>query len=120
MVEILPDDNLPVVYVNGVPVPTGNKPVSADLLHNTMQQQLLKPYEGPDPNKQGLTKLEAGQQALANRYAEGERYAMEEVHNRILGKPMQEIKSLSVTTSLKDWLAQQSREEVANESDPFA
>lgn len=62
------------------------------------------PYDGKDPRLQGLTKGEAMIVTLVDDASNGSQKAREELMDRIMGKPQQNVKSLKVTADLGDYL----------------
>lgn len=103
--EIYKSDQSPVIYANGMPVPTGGLILTHEQVSNSLKASLVEEYDGPDPKKQGMSKLDAGMCALANQFSEGDKYAIGMVLDRVLGKPVQQVNSTSITGSLKDFLA---------------
>lgn len=100
-----------VVIAGGKALPIGPPRLSAQTLLTQLNDLLQAPYEGQDPKKHGLTKLQAGLVTAANRFAEGDEETIERLLNRICGKPVQQVASMTVTTSLKEYLDQIQAEE---------
>lgn len=65
---------------------------------------LLAPYDGKDPKHFGKTKLTAAYDAVASKAQDGDIGALEVILDRIMGKPVQAVKNLNVTATLKDFL----------------
>lgn len=104
MTEIIYDPHLPVAYVGGQVVPTGKRGVTAQEMLEGLQDALTVAYEGKDPTKLGMTKKQAIEKSLADQAADGDLTAINMVLDRTLGKPVQQVQSLNVTTNLKDFL----------------
>lgn len=102
--EIIHDPNLPVAYVGGEIVPTGKKPVTATDIMEGLRGALNKDYSGSHPGRVGLTRIEAIHDALTEKAADGDLSAINMILDRTMGKPIQQVQSLTVTTSLKDFL----------------
>lgn len=73
-------------------------------LRSLMQEALNLPYDGKDPRYRGLTKGEAMIMTLINDAASGDQDARKELLDRFLGKPIQNIKSVSVKATLEEFL----------------
>jgi hypothetical protein len=108
-----------IVTVNGFKVPAGPRPVSAQEISAGLDAELMVPYEGTDPNKIGLTKIQAALRSFADRLSEGDADAFTELLNRKLGKPVQSVQTLSLTASLKDFLNQLDVPTATTQEDPF-
>lgn len=109
-------DNLPatldnyarhIVWENGcmklVGVPVRPKPTK-DRLKECLDLSLDFPYDGHDPRYVGLTKGEAMMVELVDRATRGDYAALKEVLDRSLGKPIQNIRSVSVRATLEEFL----------------
>jgi hypothetical protein len=103
--SIVHDPNLPVAYVNGHIIPTGKKPVTGQQLIDSLSDALTELYDGEDPSKMGMTRKEAAMTAWARKAADGDLDAIRMLADRILGKPIQQVNSLNVTTDLKSFLS---------------
>ncbi len=114
MPDIIRDPHLPMVYIGGQAIPTGKRGVTAAEMMEGMQDALLQDYEGDDPKKFGLSKKQAMEKELADQAADGNLSAISMLQDRILGKPVQQVQSLNVTTSLKDFLLQVRQRAEAN------
>jgi hypothetical protein len=101
---IVYDPHKPVAYVGGQVIPIGKRAVTAAELVQGLQAAILMPYEGNDPKKQGLTKKEAMEVELTNQAADGNLSAMAMYLDRTLGKPLQQVQSLNVSASWKEFL----------------
>lgn len=102
--EIIYDPNSPIAYVGGEMVPTGKKPVTATDIMDGLRNALNKGYSGSHPGRTGLTRFEAINDALTEKAADGDLAAINMIFDRTMGKPIQKVQSLTVTTSLKDFL----------------
>jgi hypothetical protein len=85
----------------GVPIVKGPTDVR---MKDLLMQAMNLPYEGLDPRYVGLTKGEALIIDLVDQASQGNRDARKEVLDRALGKPMQNIKSLTVRGTISDFL----------------
>ena len=102
--EIVHDPNLPVCYVNGIPIPTGRRQVTGKDVIEQLKNALSTDYTGKDPKKYGLTKNEAMLLSIVEQAQEGNLAAADFVLDRFVGKPTQNINALSVTASLQEFL----------------
>jgi hypothetical protein len=62
------------------------------------------PYTGDEPKYNGMTKGEAMIAQLIDEASEGDKDARKEVMDRVMGKPQQNIKSVSIKGTLGDFL----------------
>ena len=53
--EIYKSDQSPVIYANGMPVPTGGPILTHEQVSNSLKASLVEGYDGPDPKKQGMS-----------------------------------------------------------------
>lgn len=95
-------------WKDGVPFLVSAPVKLSDSPENSMQL-LLKtcldlPYDGPDPALFGLTNGEACIINLARDAARGDPCARDTVLDRLLGRPQQNIKSVSLTGDLNEFL----------------
>lgn len=104
MPELVYDPHLPVAYLDGAVVPIGKRGVTAADILEGLKGELMTGYEGKDPKKFGLTKKQAIEKSLLDQAADGDLSAINMVLDRTLGKPLQQVQSLNVTTSLKEFL----------------
>ena len=118
MPEITYDPDLPVAYVKGQAVPIGKRGNTAAEILEGLQSAFLQVYEGKDPKKFGLTKMGAMQKSVADMAADGDLSAIGLYLDRTIGKPVQQIQSINVTASIKEFLAQ-IREKPAETEAPF-
>lgn len=101
--------NYTMVWENGVPravvaQPRFDKNNTAGLLAEIGKQYLNFPYEGVDPRYFGKTKGEAMIAQLIDSASEGNSEARKEVMDRVMGKPQQNIKSVSIKGTLGEFL----------------
>lgn len=101
--------NYQMIWENGVPravvqQPHFEKKTAAITLSNIGIEQLNFPYEGDDPRYFGKTKGEAMMAQLIDAASEGDESARKEVMDRVMGKPQQNIKSVSVKGTLGEFL----------------
>jgi hypothetical protein len=98
------DPVLPVAFVAGEIIPTGKRPVSAADIMERLQTELDMEYTGKDERSIGLTKSQAILRALSDKAADGDLEAARMLLDRIMGKPVQQVQSLNLNTSLKEFL----------------
>jgi hypothetical protein len=101
---IIYDPVHPVAYVQGHIIPVGKRGVTAKEMLEGLQTAILQEYDGDDPKKFGLTKKEAYEKELADQAADGNLSAIGMLLDRTLGKPIQQVNSLNVTTSWEEFL----------------
>lgn len=75
-----------------------------DQICATLSNAVTKPYEGKDPRHMGKNKLEAGMDALVDKFAQGDKEAAVIIMDRLGGKPAQITKQLTVNTDLSTFL----------------
>lgn len=63
----------------------------------------------PDKRYEGLSKIEVAQHKLMDKAAAGDTQALQQIENRILGMPKQQVESLNINATLESFL-----ENVAN------
>lgn len=100
-----------LAWVNGEPRIVGRPDVfdkrqAEQRLRDLMKVSLNLPYSGPEPELQGLTNGEAMIVQMARQAAAGNRDARQDILDRIMGRPQQNIKSLRVNADLNDFLDQ--------------
>ena len=100
--EILWENGLPKVI--GVPMKFGNRAEAS--LRSLMREALDLPYDGNEEKYRGLSKGEALIIQLVEDASTGDAGARREVLDRVLGKPQQNIKSLSIKGSIESFLAE--------------
>lgn len=112
-----------------VPTPTGPQSTTirftAQEIVDHLKSALTSAYTGKDPKKQHLTKGEAAFLSLAEQAQDGNGEALEQLLNRLLGKPIQQVNSLNVSASLSEFLGSLAGELDKNEPldaevDPFS
>jgi hypothetical protein len=101
--------NYEIVWENGVPralvpQPKFDKTNAAHLLAELSVLNLNFPYEGDDPKYFGMTKGEAISAQFVDAAANGDKMAIKELMDRVMGKPQQNIKSVSVKGTLGEFL----------------
>lgn len=99
-----------LVWENGRPKAVG-VPIlfdgSSELrIKDLMRETLNLPYEGSDPKYQGLTKGEAIILQMVDQASHGDRKARMELMDRLIGRPMQNVKSVNLKGNLADFLDQ--------------
>jgi len=98
-----------IVWQDGVPRavvdhPRFDKGNSAQLLTELSKEFLNFPYDGEDPKYFGMTKGEAMIAQLVDAASGGNADARKELMDRVMGRPMQNIKSMSLKGTLSDFL----------------
>jgi hypothetical protein len=97
-----------IAWKDGVPFLVSAPVKLSDSPENSMQLLLKKcldlPYDGKDPALLGLTNGEALIINLARDAARGDHDARTTVLDRLLGRPQQNIKSVSLTGDLNEFL----------------
>jgi len=98
-----------IVWENGVPravveQPHFSKENAANLLADLSIINLNFPYEGKDEKYFGMTKGEAIAAQFVEAAASGDKAAIKEVMDRVMGKPQQNIKSVAIKGTLGDFL----------------
>ena len=98
-----------IIWENGVPRAVVPRPHfdknNASLVLTELSKQYLNfPYEGDDPRYLGMTKGEAMIAQLVDEASNGDADARKELMDRVMGKPQQNIKSLSVKGTLGEFL----------------
>lgn len=99
--QIVWEDGVPRAVVEHARFTKGN---TSSLLTDLSKAFLNFPYEGAEPRYFGMTKGEAMIAQLVDEASEGNAEARRELMDRIMGKPQQNIKSLSVKGTLGDFL----------------
>ncbi len=99
------DLKTPVVEVApGVIVPAGPRQVTAQEVSDMIRGVAGRMYDGKDPRKAGMTLIEAALFECAVQAAEHGGEDLDRLLNRVLGKPLQQIASVSTTATLKEFL----------------
>ena len=98
------DEERNVAYAGGIIIPLGRKPVAPKTIVDNLTKALALPYEGKDPTLQGLTKDEASAIVVARKAEAGDMEAIKYLHDRVIGKPVQQINSMNVSTTLQEFL----------------
>jgi len=104
-----PTSKQEIVWVDGVPKAVSERAVftksnAANLLSEISKECLNFPYDGPDTKYAGMSKGEAIIAQLVDSAASGNADARKELLDRVMGKPQQNIKSVSLRGSLGDFL----------------
>ncbi|MBW1672038.1 MAG: hypothetical protein JRJ45_00080 [Deltaproteobacteria bacterium] len=99
--EIIWEDGVPRAVI---PQPKFDKGNAANLLAELSVLNLNFPYEGSDPKYFGMTKGEAIAAQFVDAAANGDAAAIKELMDRVMGKPQQNIKSVSVKGTLGEFL----------------
>lgn len=99
---------------NGVPYPVVRDPVTPTKLMTLLCSALSTEYECArdsngdvlphDREFEGMSKAEVGAIKTARAYADGDMEANKFIHDRIIGKPKQQIESVQVALGIKDYL----------------
>ena len=103
------DPKLPIGYIDGIPVPTGRKAITAQDVMAQLKDALMTEYTGDDPNKRGMTKAQAMTLSVAERAQDGDLAAIDNILNRLYGKPVQAIQNLNVQATLSEFLDELNR-----------
>jgi len=98
-----------VVWENGVPrahveQPKFDKHNSANLLAELSKIHLNFPYDGDEEKYFGMTKGEAMIAQWVDAASTGDADARKDLMDRVMGKPQQNIKSVSIKGSIGDFL----------------
>jgi hypothetical protein len=98
-------------WVNGVPTIIGHTEIfdqkaASQRLKSLLTAALNLPYDGKDLRYLGLSKGEAMVMTLVDDASKGSSEARKEVIDRHLGRPQQNIKSVSLKGDLNDFLDQ--------------
>lgn len=113
--------NRNVAVVDGQIVPIGPAAITPSEILEQLKSVVCLPYNGRDLDKVGMTLIEAALFAAAKKAADGDTDALEKVLNRLMGKPLQQVQNLNMTTTLKEFLDVISRadEHAAGSPDPL-
>lgn len=110
-----------IKWVNGIPVPITEPLLQKEQVKDLALAALSLPYEGEgdylglEPELFGHTKGEVMMIRLAKHAAAGDKDAIKILLDRILGRPEQSTKSLSVKMSYEEMLAEMAKENKAND-----
>lgn len=111
-----------VVTSDGIRIPVNRVHNIKEAVESTLQNAYLAPYNGPELEHMGKTKLQVGAEKAADRIADGDPGEFHRALDRILGKPTQHNENLNVQTDLKDFLSQVAKDnniiDVEAETDP--
>ncbi len=110
-----------IIWEDGMPVPIYNDPLNVPSMKELAITAVSTQYTGDvDPETgetvfeerfQGSTLMEVTMVRLAEQAATGNLKAAEMIMDRILGKPKQQVESVSVRMSYDDYLMQLAKEE---------
>lgn len=114
-----------LVFENGMPVLTHEFVVNKNSLPEIRLHAISQPYEGEkridketgetyvyfDPRYEGMTKAEVMEHKLADLAASGDLDAIKEIHDRLNGKPKQQVESKNLNLSYEDYLEEIARQE---------
>lgn len=108
-----------IVWENGLPVKKHKLVIAKEDIHEMKIHAATQMYQGewdpinecyiPDKRYEGLSKIEVAQHKLMDKAAAGDTQALQQIENRILGMPKQQVESLNITATLESFL-----ENVAN------
>jgi hypothetical protein len=93
--------------------------MSAQEVLDGLQTAMMDDYAGNDPKKLGLSKKRAMEISLADKAAEGDLAAIGMILDRTLGKPVQQVQNLNVSTGLKDFLNNIIKPQVMPDEEPL-
>lgn len=101
--------NPKIVWENGIPraltaQPRFSKDNCTVVLTELSKQMMNFPYSGSDKRYFGMTKGEAMMAQLVQSASTGNADARKELMDRVMGKPMQNIKSMTIKGTLSDFL----------------
>jgi len=102
--DIIYPEGTNIAISNGNVMPMNPKQVSPSSILNALKKAITQPYEGDIVELQGKSCLEAAAMMASTKAAEGDLVAFEKILNRIMGKPVQQVASLQMTTTLQDVL----------------
>lgn len=110
-------------WEGNLPYPAYGEPVNTEQMTAVHRAALASPYvpmkdpEGyllpGEEDLEGMSCMEVGAWRNAQAYARGDLEAGKFVHDRVQGKPKQQVENLNVNASLKDFLAGTAAEEHA-------
>lgn len=93
-----------IAVVGGEVVPTGVNRMSPSEISKQIRDVVAMQYSGTDPEKIGMTLLEAALFAAAKKAADGDTDALNKLLDRLMGKPMQTV--MQATGTLAEFLNQ--------------
>lgn len=110
-----------IVWENGVPVKKHKLVIAKEDIQEMKIHAATQIYQGdwdpvnqcyiPDPRYEGLSKIEVAQHKLMDKAASGDTQALQQIENRILGMPKQQVESLNISTTLESFLEKIARDE---------
>ena len=95
-----------VAIVGGEILPIGPRQINAGEILEQLKSVISRPYTGPDPEKQGMSLIDAALFSAARQAADGDIDALDKILNRIMGKPLQSVSTVGMTVTLKEYLEQ--------------
>jgi hypothetical protein len=113
------DPDLPVAYANGRIIPVGSGAVSGAELMRSLKNALTMEYQGKDPLKKGLSNADAMSISVVQKAADGDKEAMAMICDRVMGKPVQQVNTVSLQATLTQFLDRVHQQEKPSEVDPF-
>jgi hypothetical protein len=93
-----------IALVGGEVVPTGGERLSPSEISKQIRDVVARQYVGADPDKIGMTLLEAALYSAAEAAADGDVDALNKLLDRLVGKPVQQ--TITATATLADFLNQ--------------
>jgi len=102
MTDIIYPAGKNIAVQDGRVVPIGARQLSPAEIVGQIKETVALPYLGSDPEKIGMTLLEAAVYSAARAAADGDLDAMEKILCRLMGRPVQQV--ISATGSLKEFL----------------
>ena len=93
-----------IALVDGEAVPVGRSQITPAQILEQFKSVVAMPYSGKEADKIGMTLIEAALYSAAKKAADGDTDAMEKILNRLMGKPLQQVQNLNMTTTLKEFL----------------
>lgn len=108
-----------LIWKEGVCYPVANVPVTPAIAKHITAAAAACPFEprdgyADDARFEGLSNLEVAAIRRAEAAAYGDLESQKWIHERIEGKPRQQIESLTVTATYKDYLAELAKREAEN------
>jgi hypothetical protein len=103
-----------IIWKDGMPCPAYAPPVTVQSVNKLLVTSLQLEYEPlkntngeilPDEEKHvGKSKLEVGMERAADRVSHGDQDTLEWAMDRVLGKPKQQVESLTISATYEDFL----------------
>lgn len=108
--EIIYPADKNVAVVGGEVVPVGSSRMTPSEILVQIRTVVALPYMGNEPDKIGMTLMEAALYAAAKKAADGDVDALNKLLDRLVGKPVQQV--VQATGTLREFLDMIAREEV--------